>query len=50
MINNAINQVKEKSGIYDLGFARDSFIGIALPIAFVVLVGGGGAAMVLLFR
>lgn len=50
MISGFLNQAKEKFGIYELGFARDSFLGIVLPVAFVVIIGGGGAAMILLLR
>jgi hypothetical protein len=37
-----IERGKELSGVYGLGFNPDSFLGIAIPIAFVVLVGGAG--------
>ena len=36
----------EKTGIYGLGFNRESFLGLVLPILFVVLIGGLGAALV----
>lgn len=40
--------IQEKTGIYDLGFNPYSFLGIALPLVFVLIVGGGLAF--LLFR
>lgn len=43
-----IERVKQLTGVYSLGFDMASFMGIALPIGFVVLVGGGLAALVLL--
>ena len=41
-----INRVRELTGIYGLGFERESFLGLMLPIAFVVVVGGLGALLV----
>ncbi len=43
-----VERIKEITGIYHLGFATESFLGIALPIAFVVIVGGGLSAYLLL--
>lgn len=43
-----IERVQELTGIYELGFAKESFLGIALPLAFVVIVGGGLSAFLLL--
>jgi len=43
-----LERIKEISGIYHLGFAMESFLGMALPIAFVVIVGGGLSAYLLL--
>lgn len=40
------NKVENESGIYGLGFNLWSFLGIAFPVAFTVLVGG---LLVLLF-
>jgi hypothetical protein len=37
-----INRVKELSGIYGLGFERESMLGIAIPLGFVVVVGAVG--------
>jgi hypothetical protein len=42
-----IDRVKEVSGIYGLGFERESFLGFALPFAFVAIVGGLGALIIL---
>jgi len=38
--------LQEKTGIYSLGFSKESFLGLMIPIAFVLLIGGLGAAMV----
>ena len=32
---------QEKTGIYKLGFKPASFLGILLPLLFVIIVGGG---------
>ncbi len=40
------DQIQEKTGIYKLGFEPASFLGILLPLLFVVIVGGGLAFMV----
>ncbi len=37
---------EEKTGIYGLGFNKDSFLGLMLPLVFVILVGGVGAFLV----
>ena len=41
-MHNMINRIKELTGIYGLGFERESVMGIALPVGFVVVVGGLG--------
>ena len=38
--------LEEKTGIYKLGFDPASFLGILLPLLFVVIVGGALAFMV----
>lgn len=43
-----LDQLRTRSGIYSLGFDPASIAGIALPIGFVVVVGGGLAAYLLL--
>ena len=43
-----IDNLKDRSGIYKLGFNKYSFLGILLPLLFVVIVGGGLAALVVL--
>jgi hypothetical protein len=35
-----IAHLQERTGIYKLGFNLWSFLGVALPLAFVVVVGG----------
>jgi len=47
-MKHLIERIKEMTGIYQLGFAWESFLGIALPIAFVVIVGGALSAYLLL--
>lgn len=39
--------IQEKTGIYRLGFELPSFIGIILPLLFVIVVGGGLAFAIL---
>ena len=46
MLHGLINRVRELTGIYGTGFERASVVGLLLPIAFVVLVGGLGALLV----
>ncbi len=43
-----IDNMKDRSGIYKLGFNKYSFLGIALPVLFVLIVGGGLSAWVVL--
>lgn len=35
-----VDQARDTAGIYKLGFEKESFLGLMLPIAFVVGVGG----------
>lgn len=37
-----IDRIKELSGIYGLGFERESTLGVAIPVGFVVVVGAIG--------
>lgn len=39
--------LQDKTGIYRLGFNRYSFLGILLPLLFVIVVGGALAFMVM---
>lgn len=41
-----INRIRELTGIYGLGFERESVLGVLLPVGFVVGVGGGAALLV----
>lgn len=41
-----LNRLRELTGIYGLGFNRDSMMGIILPFAFVLIVGGLGVFLV----
>jgi hypothetical protein len=43
-----VERIKEMTGIYRLGFSKESFLGIMLPIAFVVIVGGGLSAFLIM--
>jgi ABC-type antimicrobial peptide transport system permease subunit len=43
-----LERIKELTGIYSLGFDKASMMGIMLPLAFVIIVGGGLSALVLL--
>ncbi len=43
-----LDQLRARTGIYSLGFDPASIAGIALPVAFVVIVGGGLAVFLLL--
>ena len=45
-----LNQIKARTGIYGLGFNRDSMIGLLLPILFVLIVGGGLGMLVWLMN
>lgn len=45
-MHNLINRVKELSGVYGLGFERESIMGVALPVGFVVVMGGLGWILV----
>ena len=47
-MKNLIERIKEMTGIYQLGFAWESLLGIALPVAVVVIVGGALSAYLLL--
>ena len=40
MIKKMLAHLQERTGIYSLGFDPASFAGIALPLGFVVVVGG----------
>lgn len=43
-----LDRIKDMTGLYKLGFNRYSFLGIMLPLLFVLVVGGGLAALVVL--
>ena len=45
---NVLDRIREMTGIYGLGFRRESVLGLLVPIAFVILVGGAIAALILL--
>ena len=37
-----INRIKELTGVYGLGFERESFMGVAIPLGVVVAIGAVG--------
>jgi hypothetical protein len=41
-----IDKIKELSGIYGLGFEKESFLGLSLPFAIVIGIGGLGALLI----
>ncbi|MER3439044.1 MAG: hypothetical protein C4346_16455 [Chloroflexota bacterium] len=41
-----IDRIKEATGIYGLGFERESFIGFILPWLIVLVIGGLGALLI----
>jgi hypothetical protein len=43
-----LDTIKDKTGIYKLGFNKYSFLGIVLPLLFVLVVGGALSALVLM--
>lgn len=43
-----LDRIKDMTGIYKLGFDMASFLGIMLPLLFVIIVGGGLAALVII--
>ena len=38
-----MDRIREWTGVYGLGFRKESVLGLILPIAFIVIVGGIGA-------
>lgn len=46
-MHKILDHLRERSGIYSLGFDPASMAGIALPVGFVVVVGGILAFLVL---
>ncbi len=47
-MKSLIERIQKLTGVYSLGFDMASFMGIALPVGFVAIVGGGLAALILL--
>jgi hypothetical protein len=43
------SRIKELTGIYSLGFERESMMGFALTAGFIIVVGGGIALIMRLF-
>lgn len=43
-----LDRIKDMTGIYKLGFDKASFLGIMLPLLFVIIVGGALAAIVII--
>ena len=46
-VGDVLDRIRELTGIYGLGFRRESILGLAVPIAFVILVGGAIAGLIL---
>jgi hypothetical protein len=44
--HSPVDRVKEVSGIYGLGFDKDSFMGFSLPFIIVILIGGVGGVLI----
>jgi hypothetical protein len=42
-----VDRIKDVSGIYGLGFEKESFMGFALPFIIVGAIGGIGALLIL---
>ena len=49
-VGDVLDRIREMTGIYGLGFRRESILGLVVPIAFVILVGGAIALLILLRR
>jgi hypothetical protein len=49
-VGDVLDRIREMTGIYGLGFRRESILGLVVPIAFVILVGGAIAGLILLRR
>jgi hypothetical protein len=47
-VSDVMDRIRDRTGIYGLGFRRESVLGLVVPIAFVILVGGAIAALILL--
>ena len=43
---DVLDRIRELTGIYGLGFRKESVAGLILPIAFVVIIGGLWAALI----
>ena len=46
-VGDVLDRIREMTGIYGLGFRRESILGLLVPIAFVILVGGAIAGLIL---
>jgi hypothetical protein len=44
-----VDRIKDVSGIYGLGFEKESFMGFALPFVAVAVLSGLGALLILLW-
>jgi hypothetical protein len=49
-VGDVLDRIREMTGIYGLGFRRESILGLVVPIAFVILVGGAIAGLILFRR
>jgi hypothetical protein len=47
-VGDVLDRIRELTGIYGLGFRRESILGLVVPIGFVIVVGGAIALLILL--
>ena len=45
-----LERFRERTGIYGLGFRKESVMGLILPIAFIIIIGGLGAVLTWILR
>jgi hypothetical protein len=45
-VSEVMDRIRERTGVYGLGFRKESVAGLLLPIAFVLLVGGLGGLLI----
>ncbi|MCC6791112.1 MAG: hypothetical protein IT336_05480 [Thermomicrobiales bacterium] len=46
--HGAIDEVRDRTGLYKLGFEKESFLGLSLP--FIIVIGVGGLLGVLIWQ
>jgi hypothetical protein len=45
-----MERFRERTGIYGLGFRKESVMGLIFPVLFIILIGGLGAVLTLILR